>query len=103
MRLIQILLPLYDKTGRRIPRARFQETAEEFARLYGGVTAYTRAPAEGLWRPRRQRRFERDEIVVFEVMSPKFDIRSWRTKRRELERLFDQDAIVIRAISFARC
>ncbi len=48
MHLVQILLPLYDKRGRRIARSRFRKTAAELAREFGGVTAYSRAPAEGL-------------------------------------------------------
>ena len=49
MQLVQLLLPLYDGQGRRIPRARFEELAAELTRRHGGLTAYVRTPATGLW------------------------------------------------------
>ena len=48
-RLVQILLPLYGREGRRIPRAIFSRTAEELSARFGGMTAYRPAPAEGFW------------------------------------------------------
>ena len=50
MHLVQILLPLWDNEGRRLPRALYAELARELTERFGGLTAHTRAPAEGLWR-----------------------------------------------------
>jgi hypothetical protein len=36
-----------------------------------------------------------DDIVVFEVMTEKLDCPWWRSYRRQLEREFRQDAIVV--------
>jgi hypothetical protein len=56
-----------------------------------------RAPARGLWR-KRGARLERDDIVVYEVMAKSLRRREWRIRRKELERLFRQDEVVIRVL-----
>jgi hypothetical protein len=45
--LIQILLPLYDNAGAPLPRELYDDVREELTRRFGGLTAFTRAPAEG--------------------------------------------------------
>jgi hypothetical protein len=97
--LIQILLPLYDNSGKRVPRARFERTAEELARKFGGLTAYTRAPAKGLWR-KPGAKTAHDDIVIYEVMSPRLAAKWWRQYRRRLEWEFRQHEIIIRAQQF---
>jgi hypothetical protein len=99
MKLIQILLPLYSKTGRRLPRALLHRTAESFAQEYGGITAYMRAPARGLWL-KGKRTIDRDDVVIFEIMLKTVNRAAWARRRRVLERAFQQDKIVIRALSF---
>ena len=97
--LIQILLPLYGAEGRPIPRRTFEKTAAELVRDFGGLTAYRRSPAQGLWRTGR-RRVERDDIVIYEVMADRLARRAWNARRRELERQYRQQSIVIRALRF---
>jgi hypothetical protein len=93
--LIQILLPLYDNAGAPLPRRLFAKVREELAGAFGGLTAFTRAPAEGLWQNGGETR--RDDIVVFEVMAEQLDEGWWRAYRGELERRFRQEEIVVRA------
>ena len=95
MRLIQILLPLYDNEGRRFPRAMYDAVRAELADRFGGLTAHTRAPAEGIWAEEGGTP-SRDDIVIFEVMADRLDRSWWREYRQTLEREFRQDAIVIR-------
>ena len=95
MHLIQILLPLYDNAGMPLPRAHYAKVQEELADAFGGLTAFTRAPAEGQWRDEGETK--RDDIVVFEVMAERLDETWWGTYRKELERRFRQESIVIRA------
>ena len=95
MYLIQILLPLYDNSGAPLPHELFGTVRGELARAFGGLTAFTRAPAEGLWRDEGETR--RDDIVIFEVMTERLDEGWWRSYRGELERRFRQEMIVIRA------
>ena len=96
MHLVQILLPLYDNDGNPTPQLQFRRVSQEMADRFGGLTAFTRAPAEGLWRDGCEKT-SHDEIVVFEVMVENLDRGWWTEYRRELERRFRQEVIVIRA------
>src|SRR4051794_19116745 len=93
--LVQILVPIYDNASQRFPSDRFNEVRAKLTDTFGGLTAYTRAPAEGLWDTGRT--VKRDDIVVVEVMVNSLDRAWWRDYRRELEHLFRQDKIVVRA------
>jgi hypothetical protein len=95
MQLIQILLPLKDNHGQAFPGQLFRKTKAELTRRFKGLTVYSRAPAEGIWKPGTNTR--RDEIVVFEVMAPALERRWWKQYRSRLERSFRQQSIVVRA------
>ena len=95
MQLVQILLPLYDNTGNALSEDLFGKVRRELTERFGGLTAFTRAPAQGLWQD--EGRTKHDEIVVFEVMVERLDAAWWRDYRKILEREFRQDTIVIRA------
>jgi hypothetical protein len=51
MELVQILLPLRDGQSRDFPSELYDKIASEMTERFGGVTAYTRTPAEGRWKP----------------------------------------------------
>ena len=95
MHLVQILLPLFDKNGNRLPEAEYGRVRRELTDRFGGLTAFTGAPAEGLWKT--EGRTARDDIVVIEVMAPELEQAWWTPYRRTLEERFRQDAIVVRA------
>ena len=95
MQLIQILLPLYDNKGVALAKARFKEVQGKLTRRFHGLTAYSRVAAEGHWRT--QKKTKRDDIVVYEVMAPSFELKWWRNYQRTLQKSFRQDRIVIRA------
>lgn len=95
MHVIEILLPLADNEGRRFPPALWAWARETLVGRFGGLTAFTRAPAEGLWESGEGR--SRDEIVVLEVMADRLDRAWWSGFRVELERRFEQDEVVVRA------
>ena len=95
MHLIQVLLPLYDNAGQQLPGRLHQAVRDELAERFGGLTAYTRAPAEGLWKSDSQT--QRDEIVVYEVMTGCLDAVWWGRYRQELEGRFRQQQVVVRA------
>ena len=101
MQLVQILLPVYDRAGARFPQAHYDAVAKELTRRFGGLTAYVRAPAAGLWQE-EDGRTQRDDIVVYEVMAEQVDEAWWAGYRRELERRFAQDELVIRAQEMRR-
>src|SRR5688572_5209113 len=96
MHLIEIFLPLRDNDGRRLDPALFARVRAEMVDRFGGLTAFTRAPAEGLWET-EEGKSSRDEIVIFEVMAEALDRGWWHAYRETLERQFGQEEIVIRA------
>lgn len=100
MHLVQILLPLYDPEGVRFGREAFDGVARELTERFGGLTAYTRAPAAGLWKEGGDT--QRDDIVVYEVMVDALDRDWWSAYRRGLEERFRQEELVVRAQEIAR-
>ena len=98
---MQILLPLYDAAGHRFDAALYDRVASELTARFGGVTAYARAPATGVWEP-QPGRTTRDEIVVYEVMADELERGWWAAYRRRLEARFAQDEVVVRAHTIER-
>ena len=96
--VVQILLPVFDNAGRHFESEDYSWVRDELASRFGGLTAYSRAPAEGLWDGAQG--VQRDDIVVFEVMVDTLDRGWWRDYRRRLEQRFRQDTIVVRAQSY---
>jgi hypothetical protein len=96
MYLVQLLLPVYDNAGHPFPASHYATVRGELAQRFGGLTAYTRAPAEGLWSDDGGRS-ARDDIVVYEVMVEELDRAWWKRFRADLERRFAQQELVVRA------
>ncbi len=97
MHLIQILLPIYDNDGQPLPKELFQEVRGELAEQFGGVTVYSRAPAEGLWQEKESQPVKKDDLLLFEVMTDALDRNWWKEYGESLEQRFRQEEIVIRA------
>ena len=95
MHLIEILLPLSDNDGKPFAAELRSAVRDELVEHFGGVTAFTRSPAEGLWKEGGET--ERDDIVILEVIADWLDRGWWRGYRTLLERRFRQDEIVVRA------
>ncbi|HEY0673674.1 MAG TPA: hypothetical protein VGD27_15455 [Longimicrobiales bacterium] len=95
MHLIQIFLPTHDNQGVRFDRALFDGVRTELAEHFGGVTTYMRAPATGIWDDGDSQ--VKDELVIFEVMTDRLEREFWRLYRLELQELFRQDVIMMRA------
>jgi hypothetical protein len=90
MHLVQLLLPLVAE------RDTFDEVMHELTERFGGVTAYTRAPATGRWK-NPSAGTERDDIIVVEVMVEELDKPWWARYRRALEERLRQKELVVRA------
>jgi len=99
MFLVQILLPLYDNHGEPFAAREYVALRSDLADRFGGVTAYTRAPARGVWKDDAGET-TRDDIVVFEVMVDSLDKAWWSTFRTSLEARFRQDHVVVRALGY---
>ena len=98
MYLVQILLPLYDNDGHPFDAGEYVRLRAELADRFGGVTAYTRAPARGVWKD-DSGETTRDDIVIFEVMTEALDEPWWRAFRQELETRFRQESLIVRALT----
>ncbi|MGI9089277.1 MAG: hypothetical protein ACR2HH_16305 [Chthoniobacterales bacterium] len=96
MHLVQILLPIHDNARQEFPLEDYKRVRQELTERFGGLTVYTRAPAEGLWKL-NDSHTSLDDIVIFEVMASELNTDWWRTYRHELEARFRQDVIMIRA------
>lgn len=99
--LVQLLLPLYDNAGQPFDPALFDEVRAELVERFGGLTAYNRAPARGLWKDGRDT-VSRDDVVVYEVMVQGLDRAWWSQHRGRLAQRFDQDELLVRAMAVER-
>jgi hypothetical protein len=95
MYLVEILLPLYDNEGQPFGRSDFDRVRDELAETFGGVTAFRRSPAEGVWADDGEQ--SRDRVVIYEVMADALDRAWWQAYRRALEGRFRQERILMRA------
>ena len=101
MHLVQLLLPLRDNAGNPFPREAFFRVRAELTARHGGVTAYLRSPASGIWRD-EQGGVAHDEVVMVEVMVPDLDRTWWSAYRRDLETRFRQSEVLVRALECDR-
>ena len=99
MRLIEIFLPLSNNSGTRFADQYYRDVRKTLTNKFGGLTAFTRSPAEGTEKAQGTERS--DELIVFEVMVEKIDRDWWLDYRGELEAKFQQDRILIRASNVA--
>jgi hypothetical protein len=94
--LVQVLVPVYDNSGQPFAPSEFRRIRQELTDRFGGVTAYTRAPAEGSWED-DQGRVHHDDVAVVEVMVESLDRAWWSRYREELAARFRQTELVVRA------
>ena len=94
MNLIQILLPLYSNEGALFPQSVFESVKKDLTNTFGGLTAYTRSPASGLWK--EEGKTVHDEIIIYEIMTDNIDTNYWNSYKLKLQQQFRQDEIIIR-------
>jgi hypothetical protein len=95
MFLIEILLPLRDASGNPFPPEAYESLAQLLTARFGGITSFSRSPAEGRWR--NEGATEHDDIAVLEVMTDSVDRAWWSKLRQDLMREFSQEDIVVRS------
>ena len=98
MYLIQLLLPLHNNEKEEFPAGHFDNVREELTDRFGGVTAFVRTPAVGLWKESNED-VSRDDVVMFEVMSAELDKDWWLNYRLRLQQKFRQERILVWASS----
>jgi hypothetical protein len=94
MYLIQLLLPLHDNDKQAFPAQYFDTVRKTLTERFGGVTAFLRSPAVGLWKE-GENEFTHDEVVMFEVISSELDNDWWAAYRTELQHKFSQDELLV--------
>jgi hypothetical protein len=99
--LVQILIPLYDNDGVRVPQNLFARVQGELTDRFGGLTAHVRSPARGPWTT-DEWDVRRDDVVILEVVTDRLDRPWWDQYRRTLESQFRQQEILIRALPLER-
>ena len=92
MHLIEIFLPLRDNAGFPFAASNYADIRKTLTEKFGGLTAFSRAPADGT--DKEGGRERHDELIV-EIMTDAPE-RGWSAYRKELERRFRQDRILIR-------
>jgi hypothetical protein len=101
MHLVQLLLPLHDNNGQRFPQKNYEQIREELTERFGGVTAFVRSPAVGLWKESAEET-NRDEVVMFEVLAEQLDRDWWSLYRKQLQNKFRQDEVLVWASSITK-
>jgi 2-hydroxychromene-2-carboxylate isomerase len=96
MHLIQMFIPVRDNKNKAFPKGHYADIRMTLTKEFGGLTAYTHAPAEGLWKD-DQKDTQHDDMVIFEVMAAELDKKWWKKYKKQLELTFAQDEIIIRA------
>lgn len=97
MYLIQLLLPARASQSDTDTSEPVGQTRRELVDRFGGLTAYMRTPAQGVWTSPDGDRAH-DDVVMVEVVAPEFDRAWWRDYSRTLARRFAQEAIHVRAL-----
>ncbi len=87
-------MPLHDNTKQPFPSDYFDSVRRTMTERFGGVTAFLRSPAVGLWKD-GDVELTRDEVVMFEVISSELDTDWWAGYRGELQNKFSQDELLV--------
>jgi hypothetical protein len=95
MYLVEIFLPQRDNQGRAFHADLYTRVREELMERFGGMTAFTRMPVEGLWNTPQAGK-SHDAIVIYEIMVQQLDRPWWEGYKADLERRFAQEEMVVR-------
>jgi hypothetical protein len=96
--LVQVLLPTQTRERSPVLPEQFARVRVELTEQFGGVTAYSRSPATGLWKRDDGDGIERDQVIMIEVVVEVFDREWWTRYREQLETRFGQDLVHARVL-----
>lgn len=97
MHLIQLFLPKTDNQGANLPMQSFARVRATLVERFGGMTAYTRSPARGIWIDEGAEPVD-DELVVYEVVVDRLDRNWWSEYLAGLKAEFRQQRLHVRAV-----
>ena len=95
MYLVEIFLPVNNNQGQAQPGELFVSVRQELVARFGGMTAFTRTPAQGVWEASERNKCQ-DDLIIYEVMAEQVERSWWQTYKQLLEQRFAQDQLVIR-------
>jgi hypothetical protein len=94
--VIELFLPTASNQGQPFGRELFDQVRSELLETFGGVTLFSRSPAEGLWAEGEAEGASRDQMITVEVMTEAVDPSWWTGYRATLQKRFSQEEILIR-------
>ena len=97
MHLVQLFLPRTDGRGAELPRQLFAQVRAVLLERFGGMTAYVRTPAKGLWVDDSSVVVD-DDLIVYEVVVEQLDRDWWRPYLAGLEKDFRQERLHVRVV-----
>jgi len=92
---IEVFIPLYDKEGNRFSDHLYQSVSKQLIKDFGGITAYIRSPAVGIWENSDGIQIK-DDHVIYEIMVSEIDHSYWKQFKKKLELQFAQKELIIR-------
>lgn len=90
-----MLLPVARGAHGNASATTLRDVTRELGHTFGGLTAYSRAPAQGRWRHDGGGE-ERDDLVVVEGMVERVEPESWSSFRSRWAAGLGQDELVVR-------
>jgi inorganic pyrophosphatase len=93
-RLFQLLVPQYRKNGKKFPDQYYTALNKELIGKFGGLTVYSRGPAEGFWKKNEAKTIQ-EAMLVYEVMADEVDKDFWHKIKGSLAKKFDQEELVL--------
>lgn len=94
-KLIQIFLPATSTKSKSYPQDLYDQLLQKLTTKFKGATSYQKSSVTGFWKNDEGKK-EKDELIIFEVMSDEFDVDFWERYKEELKKAFKQKDIVIR-------
>lgn len=86
---------MYDNEGEPFSNDLYKAIKVELTERFGGLTAYSRSPASGLWK-NGEDEVTVDKVIVYEVIADDVEKKFWKSFKEILKAQFKQEDIVIR-------
>jgi inorganic pyrophosphatase len=92
---IELFIPLINPKGKPYNEEKYNRLNATLTKKFGGLTVYSRAPVEGLWKKSAHNTIT-DNMIIYEVMTSTIDRIFWNSFKKYVGKEFNQEEIVIR-------
>jgi inorganic pyrophosphatase len=99
--LIHFPLPLYKQDGKKFPSNYYTTLHQKLVKKFGGLTVYSRSPAEGFWQA-DDKKVIKEDMLVHEVMASEVDELFWQKLKSSLMKKFEQQDVIITCSRISR-